>query len=297
MRHILEMPAGKNFFLLHWMLDPHYPYAPVKKFAARIEVDESSLSLPRTVYSTKKLKRKNCSPADNKFLRDLYIAEVESVDERVGFIISSLMHKKLLDNTYIVFTSDHGEQFGEHGLFEHGGHGLGCHYYEGLLRVPLIMAGPDLPRGATIIQNISLLSLMPTLKQLLGVEYESDAQGRSFIHLVQAGAQTNGPLYFDDIRRHDQIDAVIEGEYKLICLENERYELYNLSLDPREEINYAGRQPDRVRSMFKFVKKMRAENDRRRELSRSMLKDMLDKQSDAETQKIIEQLKSLGYIN
>ena len=49
----------------------------------------------------------------------LYEKEVESVDERVGFIVKALQHKDLLDSTYIIFTSDHGELFGEHGEWNH----------------------------------------------------------------------------------------------------------------------------------------------------------------------------------
>ena len=56
---------------------------------------------------------------EHKYLKDLYIKEIESVDERIGSIIKALKHKNLLKNTYIIFTSDHGEAFGEQGIWEH----------------------------------------------------------------------------------------------------------------------------------------------------------------------------------
>ncbi|NIO29817.1 MAG: sulfatase-like hydrolase/transferase [Candidatus Latescibacteria bacterium] len=296
LEHLLNIRPGESFFTLHWILDPHSPYDPVEKFASRIDVDESKLPVPRSYYSKTKYDRKKCSMVEQIYIRDLYFAEVESVDERVGFILQILKHKNLLDNTYIVFTSDHGEQFGEHGLFEHGGHGLNCHYYEGLIRVPLIIAGPELPKGKRIKDYVSLLGLMPTLKDLLGVKYKDNMQGDSYRPLIFENVEESEFLYFDDVQEHDQIDALVENNYKLICSKGSKFELYDIVADPQERINFATRIPQLVESMYDKILKMRNENKHRRKQNLMALGDNLDLMSDEEKREVVEKLRSLGYI-
>ena len=297
MSHLLELDPEDNFFLLHWMLDPHYPYDPVEKFNSQIVVDESELPQDKKVYSRAMHTMADLSKAEQRYVRDLYIKEVESVDERVGFVVKTLKHKGLLDNTYIVFTSDHGEHFGEHGLFGHGGHGLGCHYYEDLLKVPLIIFGPELPKGKRFKDNVSNLDLMPTLKDLLRVEYEDDMQGHSYKALMFGDASRGGVLYFDDVRTHEQNDALLDGNFKLISLKDSNFELYNLTEDGGESVNIASSQPDRVASMYDAVLRLRKTNSDRQEKNIAALdEDDLRELSDQEKQDIIKKLKSLGYI-
>jgi arylsulfatase A-like enzyme len=279
------------------MLDPHSPYDPVPKFADRIKVDESKLPVPRSYYSKRKYDPAQRSAIEQIFIRNLYLAEVESVDERVGFIIEMLKHNQLLDSTYIIFTSDHGEQFGEHGLFGHGGHGKGCHYYEGLMRVPLIISGPHIPKGKRIKDLISLLDLPPTLKELLGVKYQEKMQGESLGPIIFENARRDGHLFFDDIQDHDQVDALIEGGYKLITLKNDKYELYDIDIDPRELTSFAYRVPERIDLMMDRILKMRKENKQLQKKNIQSLGGNLDKMSAEEKQKVIEKLKALGYIN
>jgi arylsulfatase A-like enzyme len=295
--HLLELDPEKNFFLLHWMLDPHYPYDPVEKFNSQIVVDESALSQDKRIYSRVIHTMADLSTAERRYVRDLYIKEVESVDERVGFVVKTLKHKGLLDYTYIVFTSDHGEQFGEHGLFGHGGHGLGCHYYEDLLKVPLLIFGPKLPKGKRIKDNVSNLDLMPTLKDLLGVEYKDDMQGQSYKTLMVGDASRDGVLYFDDVRTHEQNDALLDGSFKLISLKDNNFELYDLAEDGGESLNIASSQPDRVASMYDAVLRLRKTNSVRQEKNIAALdEDDLRELPEQEKQDIIKKLKSLGYI-
>jgi arylsulfatase A-like enzyme len=296
LRRLMTIDPDGSFFMVHWILDPHSPYAPVEKFLSKITVDESQLPVPKEFYWTRRFDRSKCTPPENKFIRDLYIAEVESVDERVGFILEILRHKNLMDDTYIVFTSDHGEQFGEHGLYEHGGHGLGCHYYEGLVRVPLIITGPGLPQDTEITDNVSLLGLMPTLKDLLGVKCENDMQGESYVPLLSGSHLERDYLYLDDVQEHDQRDALIENSYKLIALENGKNELYEISVDPKEEINFASRNPQLVETMFAKITQMRAENEQRQKRNLVALGDSLELMTAGEKRELIKKLRTLGYV-
>jgi arylsulfatase A-like enzyme len=293
--YALSIPPTESFFLLHWILDPHYPYQPVEKFRSRMGMDASKLPKDTSYYEnivgTMKL-----SPDEQRYVKKLYIAEVESVDERVGYFMKTLQHAGLLDRTYVVFTSDHGEQFGDHGLYGHGGFGRDCHYYEGLMRVPLIIVGPNIPADTRVRENVSLLGLMPTMEDLLGVNYRNDMQGTSFAPLIFGESRQEGPLYFDDVQEHVQVDALLDGSYKLICLSDGTFELYDVSADPEEDRSLAPSQAERVQSMFETVRKIREANRARKKRSIAAIDDSLDMLSESEKQLIMEHLRSLGYV-
>lgn len=179
LEYLLDRESGQPFGALVWILDPHDKYSPPKRLSEGIEVDEDRLSREKRLfplYSSRHLTELGLSfnEDDRRYLKDLYIAELESVNQRVGYILEALEHKGLLDGTLIVFTSDHGECFGEHGFFTHG-----HNYHEEVMRVPMIITGPGVPAGRRIPETCSHLGLMPTLKDLLGLSFTADFQGRS----------------------------------------------------------------------------------------------------------------------
>ena len=294
LKHLLESPAGETFFLVHWIMDPHYPYFPVDKFESQIEVDESELPKGKVWYQRGMRgsdKWFTLSPDQKKYVQDLYLAEVESVDERVGYILEMLKHKKLLTKTIIIFTSDHGEQFGDHGLWGHG-----QHYYEGMMRVPLIYTGPDLPRGRRVKAAVSHLDLMPTVKDLSGIDYNYLTQGQSYLKLLRGKSSWNRTLFFDDIKNHKQIDALIEKNYKLITQVENKFELYDIHKDPGETNNLESRYPEKVNAMLEKIMAIRQENLNRQKENRAALDDNIDGLSDSERKKVIDRLRALGYI-
>jgi arylsulfatase A-like enzyme len=295
LNHLFNMPSDKYFFTLHWMDDPHCPYSPITKFRTMIDVDRSSLTKPEKHYSSCIKETPELNVQEEKFIKDLYAAEVESVDERVGFALEILEQQNRIENTIIIFTSDHGELFGEHGRFGHGWFGHDCHYFENLIRVPLIIAGADLPKGERRTTNVSLIDLIPTLKDLLGAEYEQDMQGRSFAQVLLNKSKDNRVMYFDDVREHDQVDALLDDKYKLICFEGDKYELYDLSIDAEEQHNLAPLSPELAESIYSQILKIREENAIRRSKNEAAFDASTDI-LDINKKKMIEKLRSLGYI-
>lgn len=301
--YLLTVPENRNFFLLKWFSDPHGPYDPIEKFKKKILLVLEKLPKKESFYSKSKVREfnklvrgKNFSDYEHFYIKALYKAEVESVDERVGCIIQALKHRKLLEKTFIVLTADHGEMFGEHGRLGHG-----HDYYEELIHIPLIIMGPGIPQGKREKTAVSHLDLIPTLKDLLGVKYADNIQGKSYSALFYGGSIRDRVLYFDRISntvtKKVDSDALLMNGYKLIVnKKNNQYvfELFNLSDDPGEIKDISDENLEIVQKMFKKILDIRKSNKAR--LKRNLAKIDKDVNLDKEWKKTIEELKTLGYL-
>jgi arylsulfatase A-like enzyme len=298
--YILTVPRQRNFFLLKWFMDPHSPYNPPDAYREKIVFDQTKLPKPESFYRTSRRNLKEFPDyVKYVYFKKLYKAEVASVDERVGFIIKALKKRGLLDKTIFVFTSDHGELFGEHGRIGHSGT-----FYEQVVKVPLIIMGPGIPMGKTEKSCVSHLDLMPTLKELLGLKYEENMQGTSYSRLFNGGAPGPCIQYFDMIANNIMVtpgsDALLIDNYKLtvkkkVKSDGYKIQLYNLNLDPGEIHDTAAQNPSILKKMFKKIVEFRKENQRRLKLNMAKI-DKKPIDLDEERKKTMEQLKSLGYI-
>jgi len=284
---------SQPFFLLKWIIDPHSPYNPPSKFIEKIQIDKSKLNLlPETIstltdVSSQKIKKWNLH--EQKYLNELYKKEVASVDERIGFIINAIKYKGMLDNTFIVFTSDHGEAFGEHGEWYHG-----QNFYDELVHVPLIITGPKILKAKREKRIVSLVDLMPTITDLLQIKQtDSNIQGKSFAHILfdddavleKKFAYLTQPINDDHLFQ----DALLEDEHKLILYQNNNYLLYNLADDPEELFDISENNNHIVNKMLTKVQLIRKDNLKRKTESTEKPKPVID-------QETIEQLKGLGYL-
>ena len=248
------------FFSLIWITDPHSPYDPVEKFYDKITYNQSELPEDLEYYSSHNnfhtLEKREVTAAEQKYIKSLYKAEVESVDERVGYILNALKHKNLLEKTYIVFTSDHGEAFGEHGYYSHA-----TSFYEEMMQVPFIFYGPEIKKSFKVKTAISNIDLMPTLKNLLGMSYKASFTGKSCTHLLSGKAKKTQKLYYDCLHLYVPLmkefrDAILINDHKLITLISNEFELYDLKKDPNELNNIAVENPKIAREMFRDILKI-----------------------------------------
>ena len=177
--------------------------------------------------------------AEGRQLQAAYYAMIKLIDDQVGNIIEALENDGVRDNTVIIFTSDHGEMLGDHGLIQKG-----CRFYEGLVRVPLIISWPE--RFLKDVQSDALVELIdkaPTILELAGVDIPSRMQGRSLLPILY------GEKPLDKHRDHvrcEYYDALAEPDNSFATMfRNERYklvvyhghdvgELYDLQEDPEE---------------------------------------------------------------
>ena len=299
---LLSTSRSQPFFFLKWITDPHAPYDPPEEFKQKIEIDLSGLPQNADFYSTKSFKDsliKEFSSYEKEYLKKLYEKEVESVDEMIGFIIRVLQQKNLFNNTFVIFTSDHGEAFGEHGRWGHG-----QDYYETLLHIPLIICGPGIPKGKKEETVVSHLGLMATLKDLLHVEYQDNSQGKSYSFLLTGNPIEavfykiihDNSVFFEVGDKLNSIfkDALLENNYKFIAKKENDYSLYNLADDAGERNDISEKNSEQVNKMLKKVTKIREENGKRKY---GLKKLAQEKKGDFKvTEETLEHLKTLGYI-
>jgi arylsulfatase A-like enzyme len=167
-------PNRARLLYLHY-LEPHSPYDPREPYRTRFRpswVSESDAQ--RFNAKLKQFDFSAMSPREMEGLVPLYDGEVASIDDALRRTFAELEARKVLDNAIVVITSDHGEEFLEHGRFAHG-----YALYEESVRVPLIFVGPGIAAGRRVEQNVSLVDVAPTLLDLLDLAAQPTFEGRS----------------------------------------------------------------------------------------------------------------------
>ncbi|MCR9230911.1 MAG: sulfatase-like hydrolase/transferase [bacterium] len=243
-----------------WLLninvyDPHPPFTPPEKYAQLF--DPTAMPGPHFEQSDKAtqelLSRVDFQPvtmsteiSELKKVQALYYAMIAQIDDQFARILSALESTGQRDNTVIIFTSDHGETLGDHGLVQKG-----CRFYEGLIRVPLIFSWPGhFVANQRATGLVELLDLSATLLDLTGIPIPDYHQGQSLLPVL-TGEQTGAHIresvrceYFDAL---DPFFTGGEGSfatmyrddrYKLSLYHDKNLgELYDLQTDPWEHNN------------------------------------------------------------
>jgi arylsulfatase A-like enzyme len=188
--------------------------------------------------------------ADRDHLVALYDAEIRQLDDQLRRLFQALDARGLSRATLLVVTSDHGEEFMEHGSVLHG-----RTMYQEVISVPLLVRGPGVPRGTRVAENVSLVDVVPTILDVLGVSAPAGIDGRSVAaYWRQPGEPHPAYLAFaeadwtnaqPDIKR-----MVRHGSHKLhLDRTTDATELYDVGADPGEHDDLATRQADRVREL------------------------------------------------
>jgi len=123
------------------------------------------------------------SEADHRWVRAAYWAMVDVVDRQVGRLLGALDETGQRDETIVIFTSDHGEMLGDHGIYLKG-----PYFYEPAVGVPLIVAGPGIAPGCVSTALVELFDLAPTLLDACGLDRPAGMQARSFWPLLTGAA-------------------------------------------------------------------------------------------------------------
>ncbi|MCG6925065.1 MAG: sulfatase-like hydrolase/transferase, partial [Acidobacteria bacterium] len=227
----LEEEKPERFFLFLHTYEIHHPYTPSPEDLAAVEAgyrgplpDEISIDLLNGINAG----QTPIGPEDLQHIESTYEAEIRSVDAAFAILLEGLRHLGLYENSLIVFTSDHGEEFGEHGTVGWHSHTL----FDELLRVPLLVKYPGAWRaGEALDAQVRLLDVAPTVLGAVGVDRPPVFQGANLTYFV-AGGPPPSPY---------ALSALDEGATSLRTPEWKRIgrQLYDLSHDPGETVDVA----------------------------------------------------------
>jgi len=243
-------------------------------------------------------------PGDMDVLRMFYQGDVSYLDERLGRLFDFLRGKNLLDDTVVIIVSDHGENFGDHGLIEHAF----C-LYNTLLHVPLIIRFPARIQAGTVRDDlVSTIHLFSTIFKLAGgpehalppevdhgdlldatPEAEIFAESENMVGMLRsviakepgaAAARFNFTPFDKTIR------CLYAGNDKLISSSDGRLELYDMAHDWAETRNLAEAEPARVQDLLKRLTAR----------EKSLVRPGLDFTPPKVDRRVKDALKSLGYV-
>jgi choline-sulfatase len=170
--------------------------------------------------------------------RAAYYGTITQLDEWVGEILGSLEKTGQAENTVVIFTADHGEMLGEHGMWFKG-----CPY-EDAARVPLVIAGPGF-EPKTVAAPVSHVDLAATILELAGLEPFQGLRGKSFMPLAQGTETGEDRWAYSELNNEGNITGtfwVRKGDWKYVCFVDYPPLLFNLKDDPGEFENLAGIQ-------------------------------------------------------
>lgn len=212
---------------------PEYPYAETMGSGKNLR-DEKLAPFPRTEYAV-------------KVNRQEYYAITTHLDDQLKDIIYRLEKNGLKENTYILFSSDHGLSVGEHGL-------LGKqNMYDHSIRVPLMVVGPNIPKEKKIATDVYLQDVMATALDLGGVEKPEYVEFNSLMDQINTNdSKGNYEAIYGTYEKNSQ-RMIRKGGYKLIVYpKSEKVLLYNLNEDP-EELNDIALKPEnkeKIKTLF-----------------------------------------------
>ncbi|MDX1568938.1 MAG: sulfatase [Xanthomonadales bacterium] len=277
----IDKAPDEPLFAWFHFLSPHTPY-DARQMAERFY--DPSYEGPFEETTTGEFSAE--TPADQARVRDLYDGEVFYADWIFRQVLDRLERKGLLEQTLIVLTADHGEEFLEHGQYQHN------HVYEEVSRIPLIFWHAQLGSVVRSDQPVSNVDLFPTLAALAG--FPADEKPMDGEDLTQ-------PLPDDRVRivaamthAHDRQIAIMQDRHKLILVCSPDYAelLYDLAADPGETRDIAPDDPPRVEALIEEATRLFGEDP-----CNAMAKATQGLPIESGlTEEQIERLRSLGYI-
>jgi arylsulfatase A-like enzyme len=273
--------AGRPVFAFLHTYEVHSPYRPPVGFRQLFgDYTGAVRATSKALLEIQTEAAKVLTREDLDYLESLYDGEIRFTDEVLGRLLTSLDDNGFFDNAVIVVTSDHGEEFGEHGGVLHGGK-----LFDELLHVPLIISGAGVDQGIVDPALVSLIDVAPTLLSLAGLEIPDAMEGRSVFGRPPSERWQDQRVF---AQYGDQLYCVRTPRWKLIQrTSNQRVKLYDLHRDPGEQRNLSTRRPELSAALLTELEEWRIRRPR------------IDLGSEMEvelTQEMLEELKALGYV-
>ena len=243
----LEKQEDPFFLWAHYM-DTHWPY----HLESSLLSGEGRARAWRDRYTVRRNELDNVVPPkqERDYLLALYDSSILFVDAQVGQLLDYLTDGRALDNSLVILTSDHGEAFWEHGLWQHGAK---YDFHEEILRVPLLIRLPGQTESVRIRDQVSLMDVAPTILDAVGIETNELMEGQSLLPMLNGQERVVTPLIITEMMDTDWYCLSLRTEnFKYIYDENDpdNPELFDLRSDPDELINVYG-QYQEVEEFFR----------------------------------------------
>lgn len=231
---LLSRDLKGPFFLFLHLFDVHPDFDPPPPYDRMFDPDYSGPLNGRDIMNNPAV-RPDMERRDLDHLIALYDGEIRYVDE-VGIkrLLAILEKRDLLEQTLLVMTSDHGEEFFEHGVFGHR-----QNLYDTTLRIPLILWGPRrIPSGLVIEEQARMIDILPTVLDLLGLKQSPESLGESLAPLFQERSQKAEarPLFCEVQTNEIYLEGLRQEQGKFIRdYKNDRRVFFDLIADPQEK--------------------------------------------------------------
>ena len=240
---ISTIPDDFPWHLFVSFVGPHDPFDPPSEYAQQFRDAVMPDAIPKSQHGRPGWvlnRQKDFSEEELAHIRRQYCALIKLIDDQIGMLLDALEARNMLGNTIIIFSSDHGEMLGDHGLFQKQ------LPYEPSIHIPLIVAGPGIERGKESDALVDMYDLNPTICALADVDAAPNIDARSFDGILH-GNQTE---HRQDIHiAMPNFRGIRNRTHKFVDNTNDMLELYDLMNDPGERHNVADECPDQVAAM------------------------------------------------
>ena len=262
------------FTWVHFM-EPHSPYTPPPLTAGMFRVGGSPQPIPSRVSIPGWLLPG--SPRDLRPYVAAYDDDISAVDAAFDTLLRELRSMRGWRDTIVVLTADHGEQFLDHGGWEHG-----SNLHDELIRVPLVIQAPSSLAGV-IDAQVQLIDLFPTLLEMAGAPLPATS-GRA-LEVLWDPKSPSHPAMSEIVGVQSSLR---DERFKLIAFSTGQAQLFDLARDPNEKVDVAAANPARVHAMQTALDRMRADA---LEAGRGVHSEMVPIDLD-----VARRLRALGYV-
>jgi len=286
----IDRHAQDRFFLFLHYWDVHYDFVPPEPYDRLFDPDYEG-SVDGVDFVTNDAIHPRMDPRDLEHVLALYDGEIRYTDHHIGRVLDHLESLGLLDDTVVIVTSDHGEEF-----FEHGDKGHNKTLHEEVIRVPLLLAWPRrVPGGRVVGVHARLVDLVPTVLDLAGLPPGEEAMGRSLVPALDGEEGAPAPAFLDLFLLPDhQYRGLRTPTQKTIVKYDEdatRAAVFDLIRDPGERRPEPPRPGTRFGTAFtEFQRAAEAFDALREALPKTPGREVV---LDEETERL---LRELGYV-
>ncbi len=231
-REFIEKHQNDTWMCIAGFYSPHTPWVAPQEFLDLY--DPNTLSIPDyPQYMNEQRSESYYSDHELRSVKHGYYAMISEVDHYVGELVAQLESLRIMDNTIIIFTSDHGEYLGDHLRYQKGYPGEDC-----ISRVPCILQWKQgiVDEGRTFEGIVEAVDVLPTILECIGIPVPATMQGESLYRLLKNEQFTGKELALMEFNGWKNIRT---KEFRYLCESDGKESLYDLRIDPMQYHNVA----------------------------------------------------------